>query len=161
MFRFLDPLASLTDAMIVNTRGGHAIASSIEVATSRRDRRRGLLGRTVLPPGCAFILAPCRAVHTVGMRFPIDVVFIDDHGTVLRLVPHLGTWRMAIAPAAAIAIELWAGAIRAMDISVGDRLQLATAIVERLDRTPSAIVDKRPATLGMRPPVPGATAARP
>ena len=55
-------------------RDGTVLASA-EVATTRRARRRGLLGRDGVDG--AFVLRPCRQVHTFGMRFPIDVAWCD------------------------------------------------------------------------------------
>lgn len=49
-------------------------------------RLRGLLGRTMLPAGHAMHLKPCTAIHTLGMKFPIDVRFYDKHGTCVREV---------------------------------------------------------------------------
>jgi uncharacterized membrane protein (UPF0127 family) len=55
----------------------------IELATTRRARRRGLLGRDGFEG--ALVLRPCRQVHTIGMRFPIDVAFCTRDGRVLRV----------------------------------------------------------------------------
>ena len=56
----------------------------VEIAAGRRARRRGLLGRTGIE--CVLRIEPCRQVHTVGMRFAIDVAFCDRDGVVLRVV---------------------------------------------------------------------------
>ena len=142
MSRFLDPLASVGTPMLINARTGRSVASSVEIATTRRQRRRGLLGRDDLCAGSAFVLAPCWAVHTIGMRFPIDVVFIDDEGRVVKMVERMEGWRMAAARDAAITIELWAGALKAVDVAIGDRLCLAPAFGDALafvsPRVPSA-----------------------
>lgn len=154
MGRFLQPLPTLGAPMIINARSGQSIASSVEVATTRRARRRGLLGRDGLAAGCAFVLAPCWAVHTIGMRFPIDVVFVDDDGLVLKIVERMSGWRMAAASGAAITIELWAGAVQAVDVHVGDRLCLAPAFAERDVPEPSAVAPAeraRAESLGVRP----------
>lgn len=55
----------------------------IEVARTRAERRRGLLGRDGIDG--VLVLEPCRQVHTVGMRFPIDVAFCARDGRVLRM----------------------------------------------------------------------------
>jgi uncharacterized membrane protein (UPF0127 family) len=55
-----------------------------EMATTRAERRRGLLRRHGIDG--ALVLRPCRQVHTVGMRFPIDVAFCARDGRVLRVV---------------------------------------------------------------------------
>lgn len=132
MPRFLEPLASVGTPMLINARTGRSVASSVEIATTRRQRRRGLLGRDGLCAGSAFVLAPCWAVHTIGMRFPIDVVFVDDEGMVVKMVERMEGWRMAAARNAAITIELWAGALKAVDVALGDRLCLAPAFGEAL-----------------------------
>lgn len=132
MPRFLEPLAALTAPMIINTRSGRSVASSVEVATTRRQRRRGLLGRDSLNIGSAFVLAPCRAVHTIGMRFAIDVIFVDDDGCVVKTVSRMIGWRMAMAGAATVTIELWAGALKAIDVNVGDKLCLVPAFADGL-----------------------------
>lgn len=63
-------------------RDGEVLASA-EVATTRAARRRGLLGRGSIDR--ALVLEPCRQVHSVGMRVPIDVVWCDREGRVLRI----------------------------------------------------------------------------
>ena len=58
------------------------VVASVEVARTRRARRRGLLGRDGIDG--ALLLTPARAVHTVSMRFAIDVAHLAADGTVLR-----------------------------------------------------------------------------
>ncbi len=60
------------------------IGMPVEMARSRAQRRRGLLGRDGIEG--VLVLEPCRQVHTIGMRFPIDVAFCAADGRVLRLV---------------------------------------------------------------------------
>ena len=63
-------------------REGEVLATA-EIASTRRARRRGLIGRDALDG--VVVLRPCRQVHTFGMRFPIDVVWCDARGRVLRV----------------------------------------------------------------------------
>jgi uncharacterized membrane protein (UPF0127 family) len=107
---------------LVNTRTGMAVASLVEVAKTRADRRRGLLGRDALDVSAALLLTPCSAVHTVFMRFPIDVVFIDRDGHVKKIVRNLQPWRLAASPTAHAVVELAGGVER--DLIPGDRLYL-------------------------------------
>ncbi len=56
------------------------------------------------------MLAPCRAVHTAGMRFSLDLVFFDGDGRVVRAVRGLRPWRLARGGRAAWGVlELEAG----------------------------------------------------
>jgi uncharacterized protein len=119
---------------LVNTRTGATIASVVEVAATRVDRRRGLLGRNALDLSAALILAPCAAVHTVFMRFPIDVVFVDRHFQIRSIVRNLQPWRIAASPRAYATVEMAGGVER--DIMPGDRLYLAGISADDLTALP-------------------------
>ena len=67
----------------------------VAVTESRRERRRGLLGIDELPPGTGLAFIRCRSVHTVAMRFPIDVVMLDDE-LVVRRVVTARPWRVVV-----------------------------------------------------------------
>jgi len=110
--------------LLINARTGTPLAESVELADTSAARRRGLLGRDGLPRGSALVLTPCNAVHTIGMRFAIDVAFVDGRGFVRRIVRELRPWRMAVSPFASMAIEFGGGELRRAALRVGDRLYL-------------------------------------
>jgi uncharacterized membrane protein (UPF0127 family) len=107
-----------------NDTTGLLMASSLETAFDSAARRRGLLKRDRLDVGTAIVLAPCAAIHTLFMRFPIDVVFVARDGTVTKVCPKVKPWRTAIAFGAFAAIELAAGGADESRTTVGDRLRL-------------------------------------
>jgi uncharacterized protein len=111
---------------LINTRTSMAVASVVELAVTRADRRQGLLGRDALDLSAGMMLAPCVAVHTAFMRFPIDVVFVDRDGVVQKIVRDLKPWRIAASPRAYAAVELAAGIER--DVVPGDRLVLTGTV---------------------------------
>ncbi len=76
---------------LINERTRQPVAMSVEIAGTRKSRRRGLLGRDRLDEASAMLLAPCTAVHTAGMRFAIDVVFVDRQGYAVKVVRDLRT----------------------------------------------------------------------
>jgi uncharacterized protein len=82
------------------------------VARSFFARLGGLLAVPRLREGQALVLAPCNSVHTLFMRYAIDVVFIDKQRRVLKLVENLRPWRAAACWHAHAAIELVAGQAR-------------------------------------------------
>jgi uncharacterized membrane protein (UPF0127 family) len=100
------------------------LASQVEIAATRRARRRGLLGRQRLDSSAALLLVPCAAVHTGFMRFPIDVIFVSREGRVTHVVPRMPPWRVAMSAAAHAVIEAAAGTIEKRDVQVGDRVRL-------------------------------------
>ncbi len=98
------------------------VLASLEVAADRPSRRRGLTGRDGLDG--ALLIERARSVHTFGMRFPIDVAFVDDDLVVVRtttLVP-----RRVTAPvwAARHVVEAEAGAFAHWGLRVGDALEV-------------------------------------
>lgn len=120
----------------MNDRTRCAVAFEVDVAATRATRRRGLLGRDSLQATEGLLLSPCKAVHTVGMRFPIDVIFIDRDGRAVRIVPALAPWRIAMSARAKAVIELAAGQAAASDIRVGDLLYLAPSAPARKPAEP-------------------------
>ena len=101
------------------------VASCIEAAFDRTTRNRGLLGRDRLEPGTALILAPCNAIHTWFMRFPIDVAFVRRDGRIVKAVANLRAWRLAASFRAFAVVELPAGVLAATDTGAGDELRLS------------------------------------
>lgn len=65
-------------------------------AERARDRMRGLLGRDGLAPDEAMAFPRCRAIHTVGMRFPIDVAFLGRDGRPVRLARAVPPGRLLV-----------------------------------------------------------------
>ena len=117
---------------LVNQRTDEALADRIELAVTRNDRRKGLLGRDVFETSSALIIAPCFSIHTMFMRFDIDAVFVDDDGRAVKVVQGLGPWRIAVQPFAHAVVELPAGSLRERPVDVGDRLYLVNSSGERV-----------------------------
>ena len=99
----------------------HVLASA-EIATTRSERRQGLLGCDSFEG--ALVIEPCRWVHTVRMRFPIDVAFLDADGLVVRTV-QMPRQRIGLpVPRARMVIEAEAGAFARWGVHVGDVIEL-------------------------------------
>jgi uncharacterized protein len=94
------------------------------VARSFFARLGGLLALPRLRGGQALVLAPCNSVHTLFMRYAIDVVFIDKQGRVLDLVANLRPWRAAWCWRAHAAVELASGQALANGLVPGALLDL-------------------------------------
>src|SRR5258706_12838560 len=89
-----------------NARNGLVVAGRIEPAFDSPRRRKGLLGRRVFPLDSALILAPCSSIHTLFMRFPIELAFVSRECAVLRVLHAIGPWRLGRAFGAFAAVEL-------------------------------------------------------
>jgi len=101
------------------------IADHVGVAATRSARAIGLLARKGLDPGEALWIVPSRGVHTWGMRFTIDVLALDETGTVVDCVSNLRPWRMRLPRrGTAGVLELPAGTLAASQTGLGHRVIL-------------------------------------
>ena len=108
----------------LNRDRGTEIAHSVRKADTFWKRLKGLRGRGGLPPGEALWIIPCRGIHTRGMAFPIDALFLDASGTVLSVEENLEPGRFApIRWKARTVLELPAGTLRDSRTAVGDRIE--------------------------------------
>lgn len=87
------------------------------------ERMRGLLGRAPLGGTEALLLEPCGSVHSFGMTYALDLVYVDRHGRVCKLVHGLRPGRLSASFGAHATIEFAAGALAATGIKMGDSLQ--------------------------------------
>ena len=84
------------------------------------------MGRRELPAGQGLCIRPCSSIHMFFMRFPIDAVFVDGDGMVLRIYAAIRPWRMTgIVRKAKACLELPAGTCAEKGVAVGDVLTLA------------------------------------
>jgi uncharacterized membrane protein (UPF0127 family) len=98
------------------------VLATLEVADGFGSRLRGLLGRDGIDG--ALLLRPARSVHTLGMRFPIDVAYCDEQLRVVRIVtmPRHRLGRPCLQ--ARCVIEAEAGAFAHWELRPGDQLEI-------------------------------------
>ncbi len=108
---------------ILNLDRACEIASHVEVAVTSSDRRRGLLNKMEMSHSAGLWLAPCEAVHTFGMKMPIDVIFLDRKYRALKLVSNLVPSRISLCLTGHSVLELAGGSIVKCGLQRGDRLQ--------------------------------------
>jgi len=102
---------------------GATVAERVEPARTFWTRLVGLLGRANLAPDEGLLIDPCNSVHTLFMRFPIDVAFLDADGRVVRAIANLQPWRATrIHSNARATLELAAGTLARIGIQEGDLL---------------------------------------
>lgn len=108
----------------INRTRGTVLGSQVRAATTFLRRLKGLLGTRELRKDDGLWIAPCSSVHSFGMRYPIDVCFLDGAGEVVAVFPALSPNRM-IRPVfrAAAALELPAGTLAATGTEKGDLLE--------------------------------------
>ena len=127
--------------MIVhNTDRGSVLGETIEVADSAIRRVKGLLGRECLEDGQGLLFKQCASLHTFFMRFPIDVLFVDKSGKVLKVADGVKPFKLVAAPLKAYyAIELPAGAVSRSKTRTGDRLSFREEPEEADEEPPRGV----------------------
>lgn len=108
---------------VQNTTREQELGDAIEMAETSRDRRRGLLKLSGLEEGAGLWIIPCEAIHTFGMRFPIDVVFLSKRRRVLKIRKRMPRRRIAVCLRAHSTLELPSGTLDRTGTEPGDQLQ--------------------------------------
>jgi uncharacterized membrane protein (UPF0127 family) len=105
-------------------RDGEVLASA-ETAATRATRRRGLLGRGSLEG--VLVIRPCRQVHSLGMAFPLDVIWCDRNGRVLRIAALPPKRVSRLVPRSRFVVETEHGNAARWGLRVGDILEVAAS----------------------------------
>lgn len=105
-----------------STDDSNARLDEVLCAETVAERARGLLGRAPLCAGQGMYLSPCRSVHSFGMSYALDLVYIDRLNRVCKVVYGFQRWRVSVSLRARSTLELKAGEARRLGISVGQEV---------------------------------------
>ena len=103
------------------------LATGLAVADTHWTRLVGLLGLRAgeFVSGCGLWIVPCHGVHTLGMRFPIDAIYLDRDLTVIHVQSDLRPWRVApVRGEAASVLELPCHTAVETGTSIGDKIEI-------------------------------------
>jgi uncharacterized protein len=104
------------------------LASEVALADTSWTRMKGLLGKRSedFPTGKGLWITPSQGVHTIGMKFPIDVVYLDSKHRVIHVCHSLNPFRFAaVKLRCRSVVELPAGTLAQTQTSVGDVLEIS------------------------------------
>jgi uncharacterized protein len=103
------------------------LATALALADTHWTRFRGLLGLAPqdFPGGSGLWIVPCHGVHTIGMGFPIDVVYLDRSQVVIDIQREVRPWRFApVRRRAASVLELPCHMAAETKTEIGDRIEI-------------------------------------
>jgi uncharacterized protein len=103
------------------------LATDVTIADRHWSRLRGLIGTREddFRNGAGLWIRPCRGVHTLAMRFAIDVVYLDRAGTVVHVEHNLQPWRFSpIRMQAVSVLELPSQTVTRTETALGDRIEI-------------------------------------
>jgi len=104
------------------------LATHLSVAGTHWSRLRGLMGKDAasFTAGDGLWIIPSRGVHTLAMRFPIDVLYLDTNKLVVHVEQNLKPWRVArVSMRAASVLELPGNTLRSSGTAIGDEIEIA------------------------------------
>ena len=110
---------------VINETRGTLVAAQVEIASSWWARGKGLLGRRELPAEHGLFIPQCQSIHTWGMQFAIDAVFVDKAWRIVALHQQVGPWRLTQPHWKAWGVlEIPAGTGAKIGLQTGDQLRL-------------------------------------
>lgn len=107
-------------SIIVSRDGIEVIRIKGMQTQSIKERLGGLLVLVPLNINQALWITPCNSVHTFGMKYALDLVYIDKNDNVRDLVSGVKPWRMSFCLQAKSVMELTSGSLHFLDIQRGD-----------------------------------------
>lgn len=118
---------------VTNRTKQRVLGDKVREARGFADRFVGLMGRKDLSMGEGLHLVPCSSIHTFFMRIPIDVLFLDVEGKVVRAIQALPPWRATpVCFRARTVLELPAGVLSASGTEEGDVVEVQEASGSRI-----------------------------
>src|SRR6266508_3862327 len=100
--------------IVKNASRATVLGEAIEVAATAAQRAKGLLGRDCLSQGEGRLFKGFSSLHTFFLQFPIDIIYADKEGKVLKVAKEVRPFKLGAAPLRAFfAVELPVGAIQA------------------------------------------------
>lgn len=108
----------------INSTKNTVLAQQLSIADTFWSRLRGLLGTASLPGGRGLLISPCSSIHMFGMRYSIDVVFLDKEWRVLKILPFLPPGATGRCSGSTYVLELPVGTLAATSTAVGDELMI-------------------------------------
>ena len=110
--------------IIKNISQNKIILNNTHLAETFFARLKGLLGTRQLEAGKGLIIRPCNSIHTVGMNYAIDVLFINKQDCIVKIESNLAAGKFSVCRDSSYVVELPSGVVAATGTAVGDKLAI-------------------------------------
>ena len=108
---------------MANKRTSQDVATEVTSARTMYQRMRGLMGAKELSPGSALWFPRCNWIHTLFVRFPLDIIYLDKNLKVVDIQHSLKPWRLPAPRWRAYSVlEMRGGSLASQDLQIGDEL---------------------------------------
>ncbi len=108
---------------LFTTRENKCVIPKVSRTTNFLERMRGLLFSPPLGVDEAILIEPCRSVHTMGMSYAIDLVFLDVDWKIVKIVSNLKPWRSASCARSIMVLEMMENSLKQLNLSEGQQLE--------------------------------------
>lgn len=110
-------------------KDGAVIVRNADIATGFWERFRGLMFAQSIPDSYGLLIRPCRQIHMMNMKFPLDIIYLSDDGTVVSIDEDMHPWQIGrTVKESACVVEVNSGTCARCGISVGDRLNVENTL---------------------------------
>ncbi len=98
------------------------LLSQVYLTETATERMTGLLGTKMLDQNSGLLIHPCNSVHTLFMKYSIDVIYLDKNNVIKKIVCHLKPWNFSWCFKSKTTLELAAGAAKKLNLKTGQKL---------------------------------------
>lgn len=99
------------------------VIRNVDIASGFVERLRGLMFAQSIPDNYGLLIKPCKQIHMLNMKFPLDIIYLSEDNTVVHIDENMRPWTIGrTVKSAQYVIEVNAGTCARCDLSLGDRL---------------------------------------
>ena len=106
----------MINGVVYSNDNNQPILTHVMKTSSVFERMQGLLCREPIKENEGLLIQPCSSIHTIGMRYDIDVVFLNNDFTIKKICKHVKPWRCAMSFGAAMVLEMIAGSVEKLGL---------------------------------------------
>lgn len=111
-------------------KGDAVLIPNVDITVSFLERFKGLMFTESIPDGYGLLIRPCNQIHMMNMKFPLDVIYLAEDGTVLRIDEDIRPWKFGkLVKKAVGVVEVNAGTCARLGLEPGDRLTVDKCIM--------------------------------
>lgn len=100
------------------------VFSDVRIPNGFYHKAKGLLGEKELKKNTGMLFKKCNSIHMIGMKIPLDILFLSSNGIILKCVSDLKPWRMAACMKSAMTLELPSGSIEHLGLKLNMKLEI-------------------------------------
>ncbi len=106
-------------------KGDNVLIPDVDVTANFLERFRGLMFTQSIPDSYGLMIRPCNQIHMMNMKFPLDVIYLSEDGTILHMDENIQPWKIGkTVKHAAGVVEVNAGTCARLGLETGDKLTI-------------------------------------